>query len=92
VIEYLTKPNYIADAKGKLDQLGFVMYTGPRGLGELIDPNGPRRGPLDPSPENPSAQTLGAKASRAATKAGEAVKQGAANVKAKAKELINKKQ
>jgi cysteinyl-tRNA synthetase len=91
-IEYLTRPNYIADAKSRHDQLGFVMYTGPRGLGELIDPNGPRRGPLDPTPENPSAQTIGAKAARAATKAGTAIKEGAATVKAKAKELLNKKQ
>ena len=91
VIEYLTKPAYIADAKARLDQMGFVMYTGPRGLGELIDPAaGPRRGPLDPTPENPSAQTLGAKAARAATKAGEAVKDGAAAVKAKAQELLKK--
>ncbi len=39
VIEYLTKPTFIADAKRRLDDLGFVMYTGPRGLGEMVDPN-----------------------------------------------------
>ena len=39
VIEYLTKPAYIAEAKRRLDELGFVMYTGPRGLGEMVDPN-----------------------------------------------------
>ncbi len=39
VIEYLTRPAYIADAKKRLDELGFVMYTGPRGLGEMVDPN-----------------------------------------------------
>jgi cysteinyl-tRNA synthetase, unknown class len=35
VIEYLTRLNYVADAKRRLDQMGFVMYTGPRGLAEL---------------------------------------------------------
>lgn len=54
VIEYLTKPNYIADADKRLGELGFVMYTGPRGLAELNA--GPRRGPLDPTPENPTAK------------------------------------
>lgn len=39
VIEYLTRATYIAEAKKKLDDLGFVMYTGPRGLGDLVDPN-----------------------------------------------------
>jgi cysteinyl-tRNA synthetase, unknown class len=39
VIEYLTRAGYIADAKKRLDDLGFVMYTGPRGLGEMVDPN-----------------------------------------------------
>ena len=39
VIEYLTRAGYIADAKKRLDELGFVMYTGPRGLGEMVDPN-----------------------------------------------------
>jgi cysteinyl-tRNA synthetase, unknown class len=39
VIEYLTRPVYIAEAKRKLDDLGFVMYTGPRGLGDMQDPN-----------------------------------------------------
>ncbi len=51
VIEYLTRPDYIADASKRLGEAGFVMYTGPRGLGELVEPGaGPRRGPLDPSP------------------------------------------
>lgn len=44
VIEYLTRAAYIAEAKKKLDELGFVMYTGPRGLGELVDPNTIARG------------------------------------------------
>ena len=39
VIEYLTRPSYLADAKKRLDQLGFVMYAGRRGLGEMQDPN-----------------------------------------------------
>ena len=39
VIEYLTRAGYIAEAKKRLDELGFVMYTGPRGLGEMQDPN-----------------------------------------------------
>ncbi len=39
VIEYLTRPAFIADAKKRLDSLGFVMYTGPRGLGDMVDPN-----------------------------------------------------
>ncbi len=39
VIEYLSRPGYIAEAKRRLDELGFVMYTGPRGLGEMQDPN-----------------------------------------------------
>ncbi|KAB2850966.1 MAG: hypothetical protein F9K44_03160 [Hyphomicrobiaceae bacterium] len=54
VIEYLTKPSFIADAGKRLGDLRFVMYTGPRGLAELNE--GPRRGPLDPTPENPSAK------------------------------------
>lgn len=44
VIEYLTRAAYIAEAKRKLDDLGFVMYTGPRGLGELVDPNAIAKG------------------------------------------------
>lgn len=51
VIEYLTRPDYIADASKRLGEASFVMYTGPRGLGELVEPgSGPRRGPLDPTP------------------------------------------
>jgi cysteinyl-tRNA synthetase len=91
VIEYLTKPNYIADAKSRLDAMNMVMYTGPRGLASLHDPaGGPRRGPLDPNPENPSAQTIGAKATRAVTNAGTKIKESAAAIKAKAKNMLNK--
>lgn len=57
VIEYLTKPDFINIAKAKTGELGFVLYVGPRGLAELYDGTkgaGPRRGPLDPTPETPS--------------------------------------
>jgi cysteinyl-tRNA synthetase len=71
-IEYLTRKDYVADAKKRLDALGFVMYMGPRGLANLnmdaadIDNYaGPRRGPLDPTPANPSAQTPLGKAKNA---------------------------
>ncbi len=53
VIEYLTRPDYIADASKRLTDANFVMYTGPRGLGSLVEQGqngGPRRGPLDPTP------------------------------------------
>jgi cysteinyl-tRNA synthetase, unknown class len=59
VIEYLTKPELITDAVQKVRDLGFVPYVGPRGLSELYDGiaaagAGPRRGPLDPTPDAPS--------------------------------------
>ncbi len=92
VIEYLTRVDYVRDAKRRLDDMGFVMYMGPRGLASLntaaadiANYTGPRRGALDPTPENPSAQTLGAKAGRVVSKAGAAVKEGAAAAAAKAK-------
>jgi Glycoside-hydrolase family GH114 len=89
VIEYLKRPEYIADAKARLDALGYVMYTGPRGLAELQDQSaGPRRGPLDPTPEYPSAQTPVAKAKRAAGAAVEKVKDGAAKAVEKVKGAI----
>jgi cysteinyl-tRNA synthetase len=59
VIEYLTKPEFISAAKAKTNELGFVLYVGPRGLAELHDGTtggGPRRGPLDPTPETPVAK------------------------------------
>ena len=74
VIEYLTRADYIADAKGRLDAANFVMYTGPRGLGALVDPNGPRRGPLDPTPEPAASQGIVGKAKAGAAKAVERVK------------------
>lgn len=76
VIEYLTRPDYIADAKSRLDAANFVMYTGPRGLGSLVEPGatgGPRRGPLDPTPE-PAKPGIATKTKAGATKAGEKVK------------------
>jgi cysteinyl-tRNA synthetase, unknown class len=88
VIEYLTRPDYIADASKRLGDLGFVMYTGPRGLGSLVEPGdrgGPRRGQLDPSPASPSAavppvgvpKTSAAKPKAAATKSAQKVKAAA---------------
>lgn len=92
VIEYLTRLDYVRDAKKRLDDMGFVMYMGPRGLqalnmdaADIGSYGGPRRGPIDPTPENPSAQTIGAKATRAVQKAGTAVKEGASAAAAKVK-------
>lgn len=59
VIEYLSRPELITDAVSRVRALGFVPYIGPRGLTELYDgvaTAGPRRGPLDPTPEQPSAK------------------------------------
>ena len=36
--EYLTQPAYHADAKRRLDRLGFLMYAGPRSLDDLRAP------------------------------------------------------
>lgn len=62
VIEYLTRAGYIAEAKKQTDQLGFVLYTGPRGLGEMQDPNAIARGVAaaansgnEPPPAKPAA-------------------------------------
>jgi cysteinyl-tRNA synthetase, unknown class len=75
VIEYLTRADYIADARKRLDDANFVMYTGPRGLGALVDPAaGPRRGPLDPTPEPAASQGIVGKAKAGAAKAVERVK------------------
>jgi cysteinyl-tRNA synthetase len=66
VIEYLTRGDYVREAKRRLDELGFVMYMGPRGLASLNLAaadigayNGPRRGPLDPTPESRTARKAG---------------------------------
>ena len=59
VIEYLTKPDLVSDAVSRIKALGFVPYIGPRGLAELHDGTsaaGPRRGPLDPTPDAPSSK------------------------------------
>ena len=69
VIEYLTKPDFVADAVQKVKALGFVPYVGPRGLAELYDGTagaGPRRGPLDPTPVTPAAKKAAAKKKAAA--------------------------
>ncbi|NOU07535.1 MAG: hypothetical protein HOO99_15275 [Hyphomicrobiaceae bacterium] len=90
VIEYLTKPNYIEDAGKRLSDMGFVMYTGPRGLASLQQ-QGPRRGPLDPSPANPSAnETLTQKATNKAKDLGARAKEKAQAVGEKAKALLKK--
>jgi cysteinyl-tRNA synthetase, unknown class len=72
VIEYLSRKDYVQDAKKRLDDLGFVMYMGPRGLASLNlaaadikNYEGPRRGTLDPTPAQPSAQTPAGKAKNA---------------------------
>lgn len=60
VIEYLTRKDYVLDAKKRLDTLGFTMYMGPRGLASLnlqaADIN---------SYQGPSAETLAAAAAAA---------------------------
>ena len=64
LIEYLTRTDFINVAKAKTAELGFVLYVGPRGLAELYDGTsgaGPRRGPLDPTPEAPSLKKAPAK-------------------------------
>jgi cysteinyl-tRNA synthetase, unknown class len=90
VIEYLSKPNYIEDAGKRLAEMGFVMYTGPRGLAAL-QAQGPRRGPLDPTPANPSAnETLTQKATNKAKDLGARAKEKAQAVGEKAKALLKK--
>ena len=67
VIEYLTRPAYIAEAKKRLDELGFVMYTGPRGLGELHSPDTPAASATEaptPAAEPASAAPAKAKATK----------------------------
>lgn len=57
VVEYLTKQQNIASAQDYMTKNDYVLYYGPRGLFELNDGTplaGPRRGALDPTPENPS--------------------------------------
>jgi len=94
VIEYLTRPAYVTDAKQRLDAMGFVMYTGPRGLAALHDGlggDGPRRGPLDPTPENPSlTQGIVGKAKDKAFELKQKAKQGIDAAKQKAKAVLKK--
>lgn len=92
-IEYLSKPNYIQDAKKRHDDLGFVMYYGPRGLASLNvqDYSGPRRGPLDPTPANPSAnETVLQRAKNTAKDLGARAKEKAQAVGEKAKAILKK--
>lgn len=48
VVEYLKSPKYIADAKRRMADLGFVLYYGPRGLFELA--SAPGAGGITPGP------------------------------------------
>jgi cysteinyl-tRNA synthetase, unknown class len=95
VIEYLTRADYVKDAKARLDTLGFVMYMGPRGLASLnvaaADIGayaGPRRGPLDPTPENPTALTPVGKAKNAVRNAVAVTKERASAAAAKVKAAV----
>ena len=91
VIEYLTRATYIAEAKKKLDELGFVMYTGPRGLGELVDPNAISKGVAAAA----SAQANGgAQAAVPAAAPAEPAKKPTVieKAKAKAKSLLKKQE
>jgi len=58
VVEYLTKPQNIAIAQEYMAKNDYVLYYGPRGLFEISDTPvaGPRRGPLDPTPDHPTAK------------------------------------
>jgi cysteinyl-tRNA synthetase, unknown class len=92
VIEYLSRKDYVADAKARLDALGFTMYMGPRGLASLnmdaadiANYAGPRRGTLDPTPANPSAQTAVGKAKNAAKSAVALTKEKTRNAVARVK-------
>jgi cysteinyl-tRNA synthetase len=96
-IEYLSRTGYIDDAKRRHAELGFVLYHGPRGLAELWDQEkyktaGPRRGPLDPTPENPSAQGFVAKTKAAAKNLTEKAKAKAKDVAEKTKAAFKKKE
>ncbi len=80
VIEYLTRAGYIAEAKKRLDELGFVMYTGPRGLGAMVDPNTIANG-VAAAAAVPATPVVAATPLAAA----------AAAIKAKAKAVLKKK-
>lgn len=95
VIEYLKRPDYIDDAGKRLSDMGFVMYTGPRGLASLMEQSygGPRRGPSDPTPANPSANTTVLQRATNKTKELTArAKEKAQAVGEKAKSLLKKEQ
>ena len=45
VVEYLQQPGNIEKAKAFMGQRNFVLYYGPRGLYEIMDPNAPPKAP-----------------------------------------------
>ncbi len=83
VVEYLANRANMETAKKKLDEMGFAMYVGTRGLGTLLapgEPGGPRRGLSDPNPREEGktgAAGVAQKAKFAAKAAAETVKQKA---------------
>ena len=94
VVEYLTKPQNIASAQDFMAKNDYVLYYGPRGLFEINDKAaGPRRGPLDPTPENPSAKEgIVAKTKEKAKELAGKAAAKATELKEKAKALLKKDQ
>jgi hypothetical protein len=94
VVEYLTKQQNIASAQDFMAKNDYVLYYGPRGLFEITDREaGPRRGPLDPTPENPSAkQGIVGKAKDKAAELKEKAKATYDKAKERAKALIKKQE
>ena len=45
VVEYLQQPGNVEKAKAFMGQRNFVLYYGPRGLYEIMDPNAPMKAP-----------------------------------------------
>lgn len=92
VVEYLIKPQNIATAQDFMAKNDYVLYYGPRGLFEITDRDaGPRRGPLDPSPDNPSAkQGIVGKAKDKAIELKDKAKAAYDKAKEKAKALVKK--
>lgn len=98
VVEYLANKQNMADAKKRLDDMGFVMYVGTRGLGTLLapgEPGGPRRGLADPNPrEDGKSGVAGVaqKAKFAVKNAAEAAKQKAIAAKETVSKAVKGKQ
>ncbi len=102
VIEYLKNPTFVGDVTKRTGDLGFVLYTGPRGLASLDkfaadDYAGPRPGPDQPTAVRRAASTVGQTAAAAAAatavgakaavgKAKAAAAKAAARLKGKAKQ------